>query len=52
LGELIVNKVNLNEQMVAENLAVEYHGQSKVDIEKEHLSNRVSLNRKGYKYIS
>jgi len=52
LGELIVNKVNLNEQMVAENLAVEYHGQSKVDIEKEHLSNRVHLNRKGYKYIS
>ncbi len=50
LGELIVNKVNLNEQMIAENLAVEYHGQSKVDIEKEHLSNRIKLNRKGYKY--
>ena len=50
LGELIVNKVNLNEQMVAENLAVEYHGQSKVDIHKEHLFNRQELNRKGYKY--
>ena len=48
LGELIVNKVNLNEQMVEENLAVKYHGQSKVDIEKEHLFNRLQLNRRGY----
>ena len=50
LGELIVNTVNLNEQMIEENLAVEYFGQSKVDIEKEHLMNRVKLNNKGYKY--
>ena len=50
LGELIVNKVNLNEQMIEENLAVEYHGQSKIDIEKEHLRNRSILVRKGYKY--
>ena len=52
LGELIVNKVNLNEQMIENSLAVEYFGQSKVDIEKEHLMNRVKLNNKGYKYIS
>ena len=52
LGELIVNKVNLNEQMVENNLAVCYEGQSKHDIEKEHLYNRTQLNRKGYKYIS
>ena len=50
LGELIVNKVNLNEQMIEENLAVAYHGQSKMDIEKEHLYNRTQLNRKGINY--
>ena len=50
LGELIVNKVNLNEQMIEENLAVAYHGQSKMDIEKEHLYNRTQLNRRGIEY--
>ena len=50
LGEIIVNKVNLNEQMIEENLAVEYHGQSKDDIAKEHLRNRSILVRKGYKF--
>ena len=50
LGELIVNKVNLNEQMIEENLAVAYHGQSKMDIEKEHLYNRTQLSHRGYKY--
>jgi len=48
LGEIIVDNVNLNQQMIEENLAVEYHGQSKVDIEKEHLYNRTQLNRKGF----
>ena len=52
LGELIVNKVNLNEQMIENSLAVQYEGQSKHDIQKEHLMNRLKLNRKGYKYIS
>lgn len=52
LGELIVNKVNLNEQMIENGLAVHYEGQSKHDIQKEHLMNRLKLNRKGYKYIS
>jgi len=50
LGELIVNKVNLNQQMIEENLAVEYNGQSKEDIQKEHQVNRVALNRRGYKF--
>jgi len=50
LGEIIVNKVNLNEQMIEENLAVEYHGQSKDDIAKEHLRNRSILVRKGYSF--
>ena len=50
LGEIIVNKVNLNEQMIEENLAVSYQGQSKQDIQKEHQVNRVALNRKGYVY--
>ena len=50
LGEIIVNRVNLNEQMIEENLAVAYHGQSKIDIEKEHLYNRTQLNRKGINY--
>ena len=50
LGEIIVNKVNLNEQMIEENLAVAYHGQSKMDIEKEHLYNRTQLNRRGMNY--
>jgi|SaaInlV_100m_DNA_2_1039680.scaffolds.fasta_scaffold25243_3 micrococcal nuclease len=50
LGEIIVNKVNLNEQMIEENLAVAYHGQSKMDIEKEHLYNRTQLNRRGINY--
>ena len=51
LGEIIVNKVNLNEQMIENGLAVHYEGQSKIDIEKEHLMNRLKLNRKGYVYI-
>ena len=48
LGEIIVDDINLNQQMVEENLAVEYHGQSKMDIEKEHIYNRTQLNRKGF----
>ena len=50
LGELIVDDINLNKQMIKESLAVEYFGQSKEDIEQEHINNRLKLNRKGYKY--
>jgi micrococcal nuclease len=50
LGELIVDDINLNKQMIKESLAVEYFGQSKDDIEEEHRNNRIKLSRKGYKY--
>lgn len=52
LGEIIVDGNNLNQQMIEENLAVEYHGQSKLEIEKEHLSNRSILVRKGHHYLN
>ena len=48
LGEIIVDENNLNQQMIEENLAVEYNGQSKSEIEKEHQVNRVALNRRGF----
>lgn len=51
LGEIIVNKVSLNELMIQENFAVEYQGQSKDDISKEHQFNRTQLHRRGYKYL-
>jgi len=50
LGELIVNDVNLNEQMIEEHLAVEYDGRSKDEIELEHQVNRMTLNRLGVLY--
>ena len=50
LGEIIVNNVSLNEQMVEESLAVQYTGQSKQEIQKEHQVNRVALSRKGYAF--
>jgi len=50
LGDIIVNNVSLNEQMVEENLAVLYEGQSKEEIQKEHQVNRVALSRKGFKF--
>ena len=52
LGEIIVDDVNINQLMVKENMAVEYHGQSKTIIEKEHLSNRSILVRKGHHYLN
>jgi len=51
LGEIIVDGVNVNKVMVENYMAVEYYGQSKDDIEKEHQINRVHLNREGIKYI-
>jgi micrococcal nuclease len=50
LGEIIVDGVNINQLMVEQHMAVEYHGQSKTDIHKEHMFNRQELNRAGYKY--
>ena len=37
--------------MIEKYMAVEYHGQSKDEIDKEHQINRVQLNRRGIKYI-
>ena len=50
LGEFTVveneeDLVNVNQEMVTKHLAVEYHGQSKSDIEEEHLVNRTLLNK-------
>jgi micrococcal nuclease len=50
LGELIVDGVNVNQLMVEEHMAVEYHGQSKIDIHKGHMFNRQVLNRTGINY--
>lgn len=50
LGEIYLNNLNVNKLLVEEFLAVEYHGQAKYDIAKEHLYNRGELARKGFKY--
>ena len=50
LGEIIVDGVNVNKLMIEEYMAVEYNGQSKEDIIKEHQVNRMNLNRAGIKY--
>ena len=49
-GEIIVDGVNINQLMIEEHMAVEYHGQSKTDIHKEHMFNRQELNRAGIEY--
>ena len=43
LGEVIVDDININVSMIENYLAVAYHGQSKDDIEAEHLVNRDKL---------
>ena len=47
LGSIIADDVDLNEQMVKNYLAVAYFGQSKDDIEAEHLVNRDKLIKLG-----
>ena len=47
LGEMFVRGENINKLMVQECLAVEYYGQSKDDIEKQHMLNREVLIEKG-----
>jgi micrococcal nuclease len=53
LGELICyvpefgREMSLNNAMIQKKLAVEYHGQSKDDIEAEHLRNREYLYEQG-----
>ena len=50
LGEIIVDGVNINQLMIEEYMAVEYHGQTKTDIHKEHMFNRQELTRVGIGY--
>ena len=40
LGEIWAFKTNVNDKMVYEHHAVPYHGQSKEEIEEQHLANR------------
>jgi micrococcal nuclease len=47
LGSIIADDVDLNQAMVNKNLAVAYYGQSKNDIEAEHLVNRQKLIESG-----
>ncbi len=43
LGNVVVDGVNINESMIENFLAVAYFGQSKDDVEAEHLINRTKL---------
>ena len=47
LGDVVVDGVNINQLMVKCNLAVAYYGQSKDDVEAEHMRNRDILIKKG-----
>ena len=47
LGCVWCNGVNINNQMIDEHMAVAYHGQSKDDIEQQHLANRTILQEQG-----
>ena len=47
LGDVIVDDININQLMVKCHLAVAYHGQSKDDVEAEHMRNRDILIEKG-----
>lgn len=49
LGSIFVDNLNINEAMVAQNLAVKYNGQSKDDVEAAHMANReILLQNKAY----
>tara|TARA_R100001082_G_scaffold101102_1_gene70535 strand:+ start:836 stop:1264 length:429 start_codon:yes stop_codon:yes gene_type:complete len=47
LGDVVVDEVNINKSMIENNYAVAYHGQSKDDVEAEHLVNRTKLIERG-----
>ena len=47
LGWVWCNGVNINNQLIDEHMAVAYHGQSKDDIEQQHLANRTILQEQG-----
>ena len=48
LGELHVGDTNINQSLIDNFLAVEYYGQSKEEIEKEHILSRQTLIAKGW----
>lgn len=53
LGEMLyINEegemININQDMIEKHLAVEYHGQSKDDIEEQHLVNRTLVETSQY----
>jgi len=43
LGDVVVDGKNINQSMINDHMAVAYHGQSKDDIELQHLANRELL---------
>jgi hypothetical protein len=43
LANLVVDGININQSLITNHLAVRYFGQSKDDIESEHLANRTKL---------
>jgi len=47
LGSVIVDNVDINQSMIEHHHAVKYYGQSKDDVEKEHLKNREILINSG-----
>ena len=47
LASVVVDGININQQMVTNHLAVRYEGQSKKDIQLEHLKNRDILIKRG-----
>jgi micrococcal nuclease len=52
LGSIFVDNLNINEAMVAQNLAVKYNGQSKDDVEAAHMANReILLQNKAYSVL-
>ena len=48
LGEFYVNDININQMMIHGFYAVAYNGQSKEEIEEEHIKNRQTLIAKGW----
>ena len=47
LASVVVDGININQKMVTNHLAVRYEGQSKKDIQLEHLKNRKILIQRG-----
>ena len=53
LGSIVVDDLDINKAMIANNLAVKYFGQSKDDVEAEHMINKDILIAEGaYEPIS